>query len=222
VRATVQPRQRALPLASRTRVSSLLVWRAAQPSSSLRSTRVEVLKTRALAGPAPPGSPRRSCQDGHRGPRFLDCFASSSLVPFFLSCFVCWTEGAAGRRRMPLTRRHPGLPEACFQAPHEGSSVRTHSAFNRGVTPLQRSSPCRRGPSVLVLRLVPSPIIARPSNAPTAPPVQPNPCHLSTFPQPTAPCVTAPASATAFPPTMQVPRRTPRSLSLGSLGLCAS
>src|SRR5215210_590596 len=36
--------------------------------------------------------------------------------------------------------------------------------------------------------------------------------------QRTAPCVTAPASAAAFPPTMQVPRRTPRSLSLGSLG----
>ena len=35
--------------------------------------------------------------------------------------------------------------------------------------------------------------------------------------QRTAPCVTAPASAAALPPTMQVPRRTPRSLSLGSL-----
>ena len=37
--------------------------------------------------------------------------------------------------------------------------------------------------------------------------------------QRTAPCVTAPASAAAFPPTMQVPRRTPLSLSLGSLGV---
>ena len=37
--------------------------------------------------------------------------------------------------------------------------------------------------------------------------------------QRTAPCVTAPASAAAFPPTMQVPRRTPQSLSLGSLGV---
>ena len=37
--------------------------------------------------------------------------------------------------------------------------------------------------------------------------------------QRTAPCVTAPASAAAFPPAMQVPRRTPRSLSLGSLDL---
>ena len=36
--------------------------------------------------------------------------------------------------------------------------------------------------------------------------------------QRTAPCVTAPASAAAFPPTVQVPRRTPLSLSLGSLG----
>ncbi len=36
--------------------------------------------------------------------------------------------------------------------------------------------------------------------------------------QRTAPYVTAPASTAAFPPTMQVPRRTPRSLSLGSLG----
>ena len=35
--------------------------------------------------------------------------------------------------------------------------------------------------------------------------------------QRTAPCVTAPASAAVFPPTMQVPRRTPLSLSLGSL-----
>ena len=36
--------------------------------------------------------------------------------------------------------------------------------------------------------------------------------------QRTAPCVTAPASTAALPPTMQVPRRTPLSLSLGSLG----
>jgi hypothetical protein len=33
--------------------------------------------------------------------------------------------------------------------------------------------------------------------------------------QRTAPHVTAPASTAAFPPTMQVPRRAPRSLSLG-------
>ena len=46
-------------------------------------------------------------------------------------------------------------------------------------------------------------------------PNQPSPNHAL---QRTAPCVTAPASAAAFPPTMQVPRRTPRSLSLGSLG----
>ena len=39
--------------------------------------------------------------------------------------------------------------------------------------------------------------------------------------QRTAPCVTAPASTAAFPPTMQVPRRTPLSLSLGSLGVLA-
>ena len=37
--------------------------------------------------------------------------------------------------------------------------------------------------------------------------------------QRTATHVTAPASAAAFPPTMQVPRRAPRSLSLGSLGV---
>ena len=36
--------------------------------------------------------------------------------------------------------------------------------------------------------------------------------------QRTAPGVTAPASATAFPPTMQGPRRPPQSLSLGSFG----
>ena len=36
--------------------------------------------------------------------------------------------------------------------------------------------------------------------------------------QRTAPHVTAPASAAALPPTMQVPRRAPRSLSLGSFG----
>ncbi len=36
----------------------------------------------------------------------------------------------------------------CSRPPHEGSSVRTHSAFNRGVTPLHRSSPCRPWPSV--------------------------------------------------------------------------
>ena len=39
--------------------------------------------------------------------------------------------------------------------------------------------------------------------------------------QRTAPCVTAPASAATFPPTMQVPRRAPQSLSLRSLGVAA-
>ena len=39
--------------------------------------------------------------------------------------------------------------------------------------------------------------------------------------QRTAPCVTAPASTAAFPPTVQVPCRTPLSLSLGSLGVLA-
>ena len=37
--------------------------------------------------------------------------------------------------------------------------------------------------------------------------------------QRTAPCVTAPDSTAALPPAVQVPRRTPRSLSLGSLGV---
>ena len=37
--------------------------------------------------------------------------------------------------------------------------------------------------------------------------------------QRTAPCVTAPASTATFPPTMQVPRRTPQSLILFSLGV---
>ena len=36
--------------------------------------------------------------------------------------------------------------------------------------------------------------------------------------QRTAPGVTVAASATAFPPTMQLPRCPPQSLSLGSLG----
>jgi len=36
--------------------------------------------------------------------------------------------------------------------------------------------------------------------------------------QRTPPCVTATASTATFPPAVQVPRRTPRSLSLGSLG----
>ena len=48
----------------------------------------------------------------------------------------------------------------------------------------------------------------------SSPPKSPN--HAL---QRTAPCVTAPASAATFPPTVQVPRRTPRSLSLGSLGV---
>ena len=42
----------------------------------------------------------------------------------------------------------------------------------------------------------------------------PHPLHAIYALQRTAPCVTAPASTAAFPPAMQVPRRTPRSLSL--------
>ena len=43
-----------------------------------------------------------------------------------------------------------------------------------------------------------------------------SPPRLTTT-QRTAPCVTAPASTATFPSTMQVPRRPPLSLSLGSL-----
>ena len=65
----------------------------------------------------------------------------------------------------------------------------------------------------------------QPALGPTDKPEKSNPVTFRASPkspnhalQRTAPCVTAPASAAALPPTMQVPRRTPRSLSLGSLG----
>jgi hypothetical protein len=49
--------------------------------------------------------------------------------------------------------------------------------------------------------------------------IQESPNHAL---QRTAPCVTAPASATTLPPAMQVPRRTPRLLSLGSLDVVST
>ena len=58
-----------------------------------------------------------------------------------------------------------------------------------------------------------------PTRTPQAVAIQPRtPNHAL---QRTAPGVTAPASTAAFPPTMQVPRRAPRSLSLRSLGVAA-
>ncbi len=60
----------------------------------------------------------------------------------------------AGRKARPGSRRIPqtqtsGAARIFSTHLHEGSSVRTHSAFNRGVTPLQRSSPCRYCASAL-------------------------------------------------------------------------
>src|SRR5881398_3060446 len=86
-------------------------------------------------------------------------------------------------------------------------SMRVHPSdslsLQPGKSPLQRSSPAgssRVGP----LLQVPSRDIRTSGHASRR-------VHKTTFPQPTAPCVTASASAAALPPTVQVPRRTPRS-----------
>jgi len=69
----------------------------------------------------------------------------------------------------------------------------------------------------------PSPVFAKiPRMPPSLPALKLRPAAPAASFNPalqrTAPRVTVAASAAAFPPTMQVPRRTPLSLSLGSLG----
>src|SRR4051812_6228392 len=63
-------------------------------------------------------------------------------------------------------------------------------------------------PTTLKMNALRAPSLLPPAKAPA--------CSLANHAlQRTAPHVTAPASATAFPPTVQVPRRAPWSLSLG-------
>src|SRR4029077_7084594 len=106
---------------------------------------------------------------------------SSLLTPIFFGSFLlcCWLlDGRRGRAPDEyLKRRHPGLRGFTPRTSTRVHSVRTHSAFNRGVVaPLHRSSPCRYCASVLVLSLFASPI-GRQSKAPASPPVQLNFTH---------------------------------------------
>src|SRR5207248_4392483 len=84
------------------------------------------------------------------------------LFIFFASFLLCLF---AGRKARPgsdecLTSRHPGLRGPIPRTSTRVASVRTHSAFNRGVVaPLHRSSPCRHCASALVLSLFASPIV---------------------------------------------------------------
>ena len=75
------------------------------------------------------------------------------LLIFFASFPLCFCLLHGRRGRAPdeyLKRRHPGLQGVkTFCTSTRVHSVRTHSAFNRGVTaPLHRSSPCRYCASV--------------------------------------------------------------------------
>src|SRR5438128_5058750 len=89
------------------------------------------------------------------------------LFRFLSFMFVCWTEGAAGLRRMPHKQTSGAARIYSPRTSTRVASVRTHSAFDRGVTPLRRSSPCRHCSSALVLSFA-SPIgtIERPDHAP--------------------------------------------------------
>src|SRR6266487_6108236 len=80
--------------------------------------------------------------------------ASSHFFGFLSSWYVvALFAGRKARGRAPdeyLKRRRPGLhgfKNRCTST--RVHSVRTHSAFNRGITPLDRSSPCRYCPSVV-------------------------------------------------------------------------
>ena len=137
-----------------------------------------------------------SHSDAQRRQRSVFCLAAYSVALSRLSWFSGHLPGSAS------------VPRRCFAAIHhfsECSGLQTRFILV-----------CSR-------RALSSSIT---TNATFRHSLQPSACHASTTMtatpnhalQRTAPCVTAPASAAAFPPTVQVPRRTPRSLSLGPLG----
>ena len=109
--------------------------------------------------------------------------------------------------RSPATRSRSSSPDATVTLDPGEVWLLDHGgppefvAFSCGTHSTRHSKPVRTASSFVAMTTNPN----RPET----------PNHAL---QRTAPCVTAPASAAAFPPAMQVPRRTPLSLSLGSLG----
>src|SRR5580704_6969565 len=104
------------------------------------------------------GSLRQNCPDAHPIQRFVPhCFFSFFWLPFFY-VLVCCTEGAAG---LPTNTSYADI-RGCIAlrlcTSTRVHSVRTHSAFNRGViAPLHRSSPCRYCASVFWFCRLPVP-----------------------------------------------------------------
>ena len=162
---------KAFPLASRTSTSSLLLWRSAHFSSSPNSTRREVLTTRALPGSLPSRIAPAKLSGCTSSPITLRLLLLIIVGSFLLCCLFayCWREGGAGLRRTPHTQTSGAAPPRRGRTATRGSSVRTHSAFNRGVTPLHRSSPCRH---CLPLGFCVCQSHSETTDAPTPPPVQ--------------------------------------------------
>ena len=94
--------------------------------------------------------------------------------PSFLRCLLDGRRGRAPDEY--LGRRHPGLEGINRCTSTRVHSVRTHSAFDRDLSPLQRSSLCRYCASVVWFCRLHCPI-GRQSKAPATPPVQFNFTH---------------------------------------------
>ena len=170
--------------------------------------RLRVQQSRDAAGSRPNGRGQASSFPGVSRPGYGFAIWSSQLRVVFQPLRIL--------RRLGATSSDP-----CYRRPRSGSYLLPlHFRFP------QHAFSARRIIGTQRLRSPPS---IRPVHCSSqrrlafAPRHMTRLCHSTATPnhalQRTAPCVTAPASAAALPPAMQVPRRTPRSLSLGSLGV---
>jgi len=86
---------------------------------------------------------RQNCPHAHPVQRFDYCPSSSFCFLFFYVVAPAGRKARPGSRRIPQ-RQTSGAARIKQCTSTRVHSVRTHSAFNRGLTaPLHRSSPCR-------------------------------------------------------------------------------
>src|SRR5438552_3268739 len=145
---------KALPLASKTSVSSLLVWHLAHCSNCSSSTRVEVLNTCALAGSLPSTTAPAKVSGCTSSPTTRPLLF---LMILLLRLVVMFHSLDARRDRLLTNSRYTQTSGAELPAKTLAHSMRVHPSdslsLQSGKSPLHRSSPAgssRVGPLLQV------------------------------------------------------------------------
>src|SRR5882724_10204148 len=142
---------KALPLASNTSVSSVLVWRSAHCSNCSNSTRVEVLNTCALAGSVPSTTAPAKLSGCTSSPTTRPLFLIMILLLLRLVVMLHYLDARRGRllTNSRYTQTSGAEPPTLVDSLHEGSSVRLTQP-SIGEVPTAAPESCRV-PLALVL-----------------------------------------------------------------------